>query len=76
VVGARAGETINEMTARIHDGAKLRDIGLMIRPYPTFAEGAARAAMSTLREQYFSERTRKLTGPVLDLLGKIDHPRG
>lgn len=76
VVGATAGETINEMTARIQDGAKLRDIGQMVRPYPTFAEGAAKAANETLREQYFSERTRKLTTPVLDLLGKLDHPRG
>ncbi len=76
VVGTTAGETINEMTARIHDGAKLRDIGQMVRPYPTFAEGAAKAANETLREQYFSDRTRKLTSPVLDLLGKVDHPRG
>lgn len=76
VVGTSAGETINEMTGRILDGAKLRDIGQMVRPYPTFAEGAAKAANETLREQYFSDRTRKITSPVLDLLGKIDHPRG
>ncbi len=76
VVGTTAGETINEMTARIHDGAKLRDIGQMVRPYPTFAEGAAKAANEALREQYFSDRTRKITTPVLDLLGKFDHPRG
>ena len=76
IVGTAAGETINEMTARIHAGAKLRDIGQMVRPYPTFAEGAAKAANETLREQYFSERNRKFTSPILDLLGKVDHPRG
>jgi len=76
VVGTSAGETINEMTARIQSGAKLRDIGLMVRPYPTYTEGVARAANETLRKQYFSDRTRRLTGPVLDLLGKFDHPRG
>ena len=74
VVSPTAGETINELTARIHHGAKLNDIGLMIRPYPTFAEGSARAAMGTLREKYFNDRTKRLTGPVLDILEKIDKP--
>lgn len=76
VVGTTAGETINEMTARITSGAKLRDIGQMVRPYPTFAEGAAKAANETLREQYFNERTKSITGPILDVLGKIDQLRG
>ncbi len=74
VVSQTAGETINELTARVHAGDKLRDIGLMIRPYPTFAEGSARAAMGTLRGQYFSDRTRRLTGPILDILEKLDKP--
>ncbi len=76
IVGASAGETIQEMTVRIHAGATLRDIGQMVRPYPTFGEGAAKAANEALREQYFSDRTRKLTRPVLNFLRKIDHPAG
>lgn len=74
VVGETAGETINEMTARILAGDKLRAIGQMVRPYPTFAEGPAKAANEVLREQYFSPRTKKLLGPVLRLLRKIDKP--
>jgi pyruvate/2-oxoglutarate dehydrogenase complex dihydrolipoamide dehydrogenase (E3) component len=75
IVGSAAGETINEMTARIHEGAKLRTIGQMVRAYPTFSEGPARAAIETLRERLFSDRTRRFTKPILRLLGKIDHPR-
>ncbi len=74
VVGETAGETINEMTARIHAGDKLRDIGQMVRPYPTYAEGPAKAANEVLREQYFSPRTKKLLGPVLKVLGRFDRP--
>lgn len=74
VVGETAGETINEMTARILAGDKLRAIGQMVRPYPTFAEGPAKAANEVLREQFFTERTRKFTRPVLSLLRKLDKP--
>jgi len=74
VVGETAGETINEMTARIHAGDKLRDIGQMVRPYPTFAEGPAKAANEVLREQFFTPRTKKFIRPVLSVLKKIDKP--
>jgi len=74
VVGETAGETINEMTARVLAGDKLRDIGQMVRPYPTFAEGPAKAANEVLRDQFFSDRVRKFTRPVLSLLRKIDKP--
>jgi len=74
VVGETAGETINEMTARINAGDKLRDIGQMVRPYPTFAEGPAKAANEVLRERFFSPRTKKLLGPILSLLRRFDKP--
>ena len=74
VVGETAGETINEMTARILAGDKLRAIGQMVRPYPTFAEGPAKAANEVLREQWFSDRTRRFTRPILRLLGRFDKP--
>jgi len=72
VVGETAGETINEMAARIHAGDKLADIGQMVRPYPTFAEGPAKAANEVLREKYFSPLTKKVLGPVLGVLRKVD----
>jgi pyruvate/2-oxoglutarate dehydrogenase complex dihydrolipoamide dehydrogenase (E3) component len=74
VVGETAGETINEMAARIHAGDKLRAIGQMVRPYPTFAEGPAKAANEVLREQFFTPRTKKLVRPVLSVLKKFDKP--
>lgn len=74
VVGETAGETINELTARIHAGDKLRSIGQMVRPYPTFAEGPAKAANEVLREQFFTPRTKKLFKPILKVLSKIDKP--
>lgn len=73
VVGETAGETINEMTLRVNSKAKLRDIGQMIRPYPTFAESSAKAANEALREQFFSPKVRRLTQPVLSLLDRVDH---
>ena len=76
VVGETAGETINEMTLRVNSKAKLRDIGQMIRPYPTFAESSAKAANEALREQYFSPKVRRLTQPVLSLLDRVDHAAG
>ena len=74
VVGEAAGETINEMAARVHAGDKLRDIGQMVRPYPTFGEGPAKAANEVLREQFFTPRTKKLLKPVLKVLGAVDKP--
>jgi len=72
VVGETAGETINEMTARIHAGDKIQTIGEMVRPYPTFAEGPARAANEVRREKWFTPRTKRLLRPVLKVLGAFD----
>lgn len=74
VVGEAAGETINEMTARVLAGDKLRAIGQMVRPYPTFGEGPAKAANEVLREQFFNPRTKKLLRPVLSVLRRLDKP--
>ena len=74
VVGETAGETINELTMRVTSGAKLRDIGQMIRPYPTHAESSAKAANEKLRMQFFSPRVRKVTMPILEFLDRVDNP--
>ena len=76
VVGETAGETINELTMRVTSGAKLRDIGQMIRPYPTHAESSAKAANEKLRMQFFSPRVRKVTMPILEFLDRVDNPGG
>ena len=76
VVGETAGETINELTLRVTTGAKLRDVGQMIRPYPTHAESSAKAANEKLRMQFFSPRVRKVTMPILEFLDRVDNPGG
>jgi len=72
VVGEAAGEAIHEMTSRVKVGAKLSEIGLMIRPYPTFGEGPARAALEPLRAKYFTPRTKRLTRPLFSVLRRFD----
>lgn len=74
VVGETAGETINELTLRVTSKAKLRDVGQMIRPYPTHAESSAKAANEALREQFFSPKVRRFTTPILDFLDRVDNP--
>ena len=74
VVGQSAGETINELTARVNDGAKLRTLASMIRPYPTYGEAIAKAANVTLGDELFTDRNKQVAGKVLDLLGKFDTP--
>ena len=74
VVGETAGETINELTLRVTSKAKLRDVGQMIRPYPTHAESSAKAANEVLRDQFFSPKVRKVTMPILQLLDRVDNP--
>ena len=72
VVGPSAGETINELTARVNDGAKLRTVASMIRPYPTYGEAIAKAANVTLSEEFFNDRNKLVAGKVLAFLGKFD----
>jgi len=74
VVGETAGETINELTLRVTAEHKLREVGQMIRPYPTHAESSAKAANEALREQFFSPKVRKFTTPILQLLDRVDNP--
>lgn len=74
VVGTSAGETINELTARVNAGTKLRSVASMVRPYPTYGEAIAKAANSTLTEELFSDRNKAVAGKVLEFLGKFDSP--
>lgn len=72
VVGAAAGETINEMAYRVRSKSTLNEIGLMIRPYPTFGEGPGRAALSAVKERYFSPRSNRFTGAALSVIRRLD----
>lgn len=74
VVGHSAGETINELTARVNDGTKLRTLASMVRPYPTYGEAIAKAANGTLSEELFNDRNKAIAGKFLDVLARFDSP--
>ena len=52
VCGPAAGESIAELTAWIASGAKIDRVSTTVHAYPTFSEGAARAADDYLRQRY------------------------
>jgi pyruvate/2-oxoglutarate dehydrogenase complex dihydrolipoamide dehydrogenase (E3) component len=72
IVGTGAGESIAELTAWIAGGAKLATISRTIHAYPTFAEGAARAADELLARRYSTPTVRALARPVLTALRMLE----
>jgi pyruvate/2-oxoglutarate dehydrogenase complex dihydrolipoamide dehydrogenase (E3) component len=75
VAAPAAGEAIAELTARIASRAKLAAISRTVHPYPTLAEGPARAADQHVAERYSSPRLRAFTRPVLATLRAVERPR-
>lgn len=59
IVGEAAGESIAEIVAFMTAGAKIDALSTTVHAYPTFSEGASRAADNVLRARYFSPRVRK-----------------
>ncbi|CAN5444113.1 FAD-dependent oxidoreductase [soil metagenome] len=74
IVGESAGESIAEMVAWIHEGARLRDMAGAIHAYPTLTEGPWRAALEHLRGRYLSPSVRRWTRPVLWTARRLDRP--
>lgn len=68
VLGPRAGELINIWTLAMRKGLRLSDVSATIHPYPTYALANRRAA------DRWEER--KLSWPVLALLGRVFGYRG
>ncbi|MBS1679677.1 MAG: FAD-dependent oxidoreductase [Actinobacteria bacterium] len=75
VAAVAAGEAIAELSAWMAEGAKIDDISRAVHPYPTFAEGAARAADTHLAARYSSPRVRALSRAALALLRALERPR-
>lgn len=75
VVGHSAGETIAELTAWITEGARIDAVSTTVHAYPTYAEGASRAADDVLRARYFAPRVTRLTSVLLSVLRRVDRPR-
>lgn len=72
IVGAAAGDSIAELTAWLVTGTKIGTISQTVHAYPTFSEGASRAADDVLRAKYFSPRMKRITRAALGLRRIID----
>ncbi|MBW3578557.1 MAG: FAD-dependent oxidoreductase [Actinobacteria bacterium] len=68
------GETIAGIASFMRHGATISDVSQTVLPYPTFSEGARRAAIEHLRDKWLSERVRRVTRPVLHVLRAIERP--
>jgi pyruvate/2-oxoglutarate dehydrogenase complex dihydrolipoamide dehydrogenase (E3) component len=67
VAAAEGGESIAELTAWCAQRAKIDRVSQTVHAYPTFAEGAARAADEYLRAKYFNDRVRRVVRPLIGL---------
>ncbi|MDQ3609477.1 MAG: oxidoreductase, partial [Actinomycetota bacterium] len=75
VTAPAAGEAIAGLASFMAGGATVGRIASAVHPYPTFGEGAARAAQEHLRAVYLGESTRRLTRPLLALLRAAERLR-
>ncbi len=68
IVGEAAGESIAEIVAFMTAGAKIDTLSTTVHAYPTFSEGASRAANSVLADRYFSPRAKRVSSMVRRVL--------
>lgn len=76
VVGPAAGESIAEIAVLMARGGTAADLSQVMLPYPTYAEGPARAAEQWWTERYLTPRGRRVLRPLHALLRALDRPRG
>ncbi|MGI8559704.1 MAG: hypothetical protein ACR2ND_15615 [Solirubrobacteraceae bacterium] len=74
---SRRGSAINQhpQGARVARGEKLDDVSRAVQAYPTYAEGAARAADQHITARYSSIRVRALTRLILATLRVLELAR-
>ncbi len=72
IVGDAAGESIAEMAVRVSNRQKIDSISSDVHAYPTFTEGAARAADAYRRERFQGPAVTSLTRPLLKVLRAVD----
>jgi pyruvate/2-oxoglutarate dehydrogenase complex dihydrolipoamide dehydrogenase (E3) component len=68
VVAPAAGEVIGELAGMVARRARLTDLYGTVHPYPTYALAAVDAVGEFLQERLLTDRTRRVTRPVLRLL--------
>ncbi|HET9720091.1 MAG TPA: FAD-dependent oxidoreductase, partial [Solirubrobacteraceae bacterium] len=76
IAAPAAGESIAEVARLIRERKKVGDLSQMVHVYPTFTEGAARAADEIWERRYLTPTTRRITRPLLGLLRRVDRPHG
>lgn len=74
VAAPAAGESIAEITAWVAQREKIDRVSTTVHAYPTFAEGAARAADDYLRKRYLTPRARAVAQTALALLRLLERP--
>ncbi|MGD9735981.1 MAG: NAD(P)/FAD-dependent oxidoreductase [Solirubrobacterales bacterium] len=72
VAAPDGGESIAELTAWLSQGAKIDAVSQAVHAYPTFAEGAARAADQHIAARYATPRVRRITRGILRALRAIE----
>jgi len=74
IAAPAAGESIAEVAAWIAQGEKIDRLSTTVHAYPTFAEGASRAADEYLRRRYARPAARHILRGALAVLRLIDRP--
>jgi pyruvate/2-oxoglutarate dehydrogenase complex dihydrolipoamide dehydrogenase (E3) component len=71
IVGPRAGESLGEITLAIRLGLTTRDLAATTHPYPTYADGAWKAAIADTRARL----ARGITSTATGVLGEVQRRR-
>lgn len=75
VAAPAGGEVIGELAGTVARREQLGTIFRTVHPYPTYALTAAMAGGEALRERWLTDRTRRVTGPVLAALRRASRAR-
>jgi pyruvate/2-oxoglutarate dehydrogenase complex dihydrolipoamide dehydrogenase (E3) component len=62
IVGPRAGESLAELVLAARHGLRARDLAAAIHAYPTYGDGAWKAAIEQVQHQLHKPVARKVTG--------------
>ena len=74
VVAPAAGEVIGELAGMVARRARLTDLYGTVHPYPTYGLAAVDAVGELLQQRLLTDRTRRLTRPVLRLMRATTRP--
>lgn len=64
IVGPRAGESLAELVLAVRGGLRARDVAATMHAYPTYADGAWKAAIAEIQDGLARPRVRFVTGAL------------